>query len=251
MRWLGWSTAGLLALLLGLLVSAPAAWWDVALARASRGSLLLAPESGTFWQGSGSLQALLPEGRVATLARVSWRFDFSNWYRARLGLAMLDSANANPLLVAHVSPAGVEIEALHLGLPMSWLGHYSAMVRDAGLSGQLTLSSQQLRFERIGQHLAGEAELVWLGAGTRLLPGKALGDYRLGLSLADQDLKLALTTLSGAVNLQGDGLWRIGQRPRLNFVARPAPELAKSLEPMLRMLGRDQGDGSYRIVPML
>jgi len=70
-----------LALALPLIVAwlAPATWLDAALRESSRGALGLGDAQGRLWDGSGTLQALLPRGEAVTLAVLRWTPRFTPW----------------------------------------------------------------------------------------------------------------------------------------------------------------------------
>jgi len=91
-------------------------------------------------------------------------------------------------------------------------------------------------------HLQGQLQLDALDMRTSLSPLRPVGSYRLQLHApADASpAQLTLSTLEGALQLQGSGQWHPG-RLQLDGEARAAPGHEDALANLLNILGRRDG----------
>jgi len=229
----------------GLLVLAPATWLDRGLVRASHGHLMLTATSGRLWAGQGTLQALLPRGEAVTLARLRWQLSLAG-VPPRIGLSVLSEANAQPILAARITPAGIEISSLRIELPAALLGAITPTLREAEPAGQLGVSARDIMLAE-GQ-FAGEIEILWRDAASSLSPVRPLGSYRLHLTGAGDRLDVDLSTSGpAALQLTGQGQWQAGGTLRFDGQARPDPAHAPELTPLLRIFGREIAPGLYQL----
>lgn len=231
-------------LALGLAILAPATWVDHRLQRLSHGALGLAGAEGRLWRGAGTLQAILPSGDVATLAPVRWSIDPWTLATGRLRLDMLSARDGKPLLAATVSPAGVAIGELRLDVPAALLGSLSPTLREAGLSGRISLRASGVRIDR--DAVSGSGELIWREAGSTLTPVYPLGNYTITLTGAGRGVDFRIAG-HGALALQGTGKWRPDAPLGLDATATPAPGQAQQLVPLLRMIGKQTASGAYQL----
>jgi hypothetical protein len=96
--------------------------------------------------------------------------------------------------------------------------------------------------------LEGGATLEWQSAGSSLSNVQPLGDYRLEIVGAGKTANLKLSTTRGALELTGQGQWE-AQKGQIQFAGLAVPrERAAELEPLLRLLGEDQGNGKRTLV---
>lgn len=231
--------------LLVLLAQAPATWLDWALQRTSNGLVGLADAKGSLWRGSGVVQAILPSGRVETLEAVRWTVDPWALFTARLHLAMLSERDGKPVLDAILAPTSVTLSELRLDAPAALLGVLSPSIRGAQITGRLSVRASGVRVDR--QMTTGSANLTWADAGSALTPIYPLGNYMVNLRGAGKGMDFTLITLAGVLTLSGNGQWQPGTPLSFNGAARPAPDQARQLAPLLRILGRESRDGSYQI----
>lgn len=246
MKRLMLALAALLALLAALLALAPASWLDLALQRGSRGLAGLAEPKGTLWRGSGVIQAILPSGAVETLDSVRWTIDPWRLFAGRLHVAMVSERDGKPVLDATLGPGSVTVSELRLDAPAALLGAISPTLREAGISGRIALRASGVKVDR--QATTGSGELLWLDAGSSLTAVHPLGTYRIELKGAGRGLDFSLATLGGALNLTGGGQWQPGAALAFNATATPAPEQARQLAPLLRIIGKETGAERYEIV---
>ncbi|MDD3528869.1 MAG: type II secretion system protein N [Gallionellaceae bacterium] len=240
--WLGL----LCVLCAGLVYLAPATWWDLGLRRVSNDVLSLGGVRGTFWRGSGSLQAMLPHGSAVTLSAIQWQLRAGDLVRGRLRVSVLAAGSGQVILDMSAGRAGLTVYAAHLEMPASLLGSLSPTLRAAAPGGHLTLSSDGLRY--VGGQFAGRAELVWRDATSSLTSVRPLGDYRLDLDGAGTGLNCRLSTLGdAALSFDGTAVWQPGRPLTFAGSARPAATQRRELSPLLRLFGQETAPGVYRL----
>lgn len=244
MRWLG-LLAALFLLLLAVLWRLPATWLDRGVQGISRGAIALVATQGTVWRGSGVLQAVLPSGEVATLERVTWRFDASSLPQGVARLELRREADAKSVLEVRTGVGGWFLGSLDLRFPAGLLGVFSATLGKLGLTGEVHVALRRLG--RRDGRLTGDGRLAWHAAGSSLARTRPLGDYRIDLAGKGDAFEYRLYTRDGPLELRGAGRWRPGTNPVFDGEAIPAPKCREELSPMLRMLGKDTGAGAYTL----
>ena len=127
------------------------------------------------------------------------------------------------------------------GWPATLLAGLGTPWNTVQASGQLMLSSQALRLELNAGRLQieGSAQLDVLDLSSRLSTLQPLGSYRLRVE-GGGDTRLSLSTLSGKLQLQGEGQW-VGGRLRFQGQARAEPQHEPALSNLLNIIGRRQG----------
>ncbi len=223
----------------------PATWVDRLLQENTRGSLAMTGTSGSLWRGEGTLQAILPNGEVATLAPASWNIALAELLTLRLHVTLRSGRSGSPLLDVSLSPVETRIHEARLELPAAMLGVLSPTLRSAALSGQMAVQATDMRLD--DGHATGKARVMWLAASSELSGVNPLGSYQLDLDGQGGGLDLRLTTLGGALNLAGSGRLQPGKAPDIRLTATPVEARRQELAPLLRMLGREVSPGSYQI----
>jgi general secretion pathway protein N len=125
-------------------------------------------------------------------------------------------------------------------LPASWLGQVSPDLDLWQPGGKLVLEAASLVFGRDGP--AGRATLRWLDA-TSARARRPLGSYRAALEGGGHGIGIKLSTESGALQLQGSGLWAPGKGMTFFGKAHPAPGSQTELEGLLSLFGPVQPNG--------
>lgn len=248
-----WAAAGLLlGSVLALWVNAPARWLAPVVTQWSGGRLQLAESEGTLWEGSARLmltggtgsrdQASLP-GRVGWTVRWSWPSGGPG-----LGVALALPCCAPQGLQWTVQPhwqgASVRLQAAQSRWPLAVLAGLGTPWNSVQAEGQAVLQHEDLQWDVNLQRwqLQGRAQLDVQDLASRLSTLRPLGSYRLQFQGGEQP-RLELQTLSGALQLSGQGQWQ-GGRLRFEGEARAEPAHAAELSNLLNILGRRQGERS-------
>jgi len=245
LKWL----AGLLAIALTalmLLWRLPATWLDHGLQQASRGGLAMADAGGSVWRGEGSLQAILPEGEAVTLAQVAWRLDASALVRGALRYVVTRRGDGQLMFDAEIGPLGWRLHALDAQFPASLLGAFSGTLARLKVSGAMQV--RMLEVSREAGLWRGSGTIDWRDAASGVSRLRPLGDYHIDVVGKGERLEYRLGSRGGKLELRGSGAWRPGDAPDFRGEAVPAPEYRADLAPLLRMIGKDNGSGTYALV---
>ncbi len=225
-----------------LIAMAPAAWLDTALRDASQGRLRLAEAQGSLWAGSGRIE-LRDADRTGGIARaVTWHLRPAYLLRGRLQYEIRLGQAGRPFPLS-LGVAQVEVSDADLQLPAAALAFAEPRLVPLELTGDLTLHIDRLAVSRSA--VGGSGTLQWLGAGSALTQVSPLGDYELRAEDDRSGLRLALRTLRGPLQLDGQGAWTPGSRPQFAGTARVPPEYQQQLSPLLRLIAIDRGGGSF------
>jgi general secretion pathway protein N len=112
------------------------------------------------------------------------------------------------------------------------------------LEGQLQLQSPGLDLQWAAgrSRVQGALTIEALDMASRLSTLRPLGSYRIALNAAagSDSATVALQTLRGELQLQGDGQW-VGGRLRFRGEASAAPGRETALANLLNIIGRRQG----------
>lgn len=246
---LGWfALAGaLLGGFLAVLLYAPATWLAAAVAQLSQNKVQLLDAQGRVWQGSARL-LLAPGGQAPVLLpqRLRWTAGVQG-LGAKLSL-LPECCASRPATVLWQPGWGKQqltVQNLDIRLPANLLAGLGTPFNTLGFEGVLALSSQQLQLQTQGQNstqnwqLQGAAQLQLLQLSSSLATLPALGSYQLDVAGGAQT-RVQLTTLSGALQLQGDGGWQNG---RFSFAgqAQAAPGYEDALANILNVIGQRRG----------
>ena len=257
---LRWSVAGAVTgALISTIAFAPAAWLASAVSGATRQQFMLVEARGTVW--SGSAVAVLTGGEgsrdaSALPGRLAWSL------RPR-GLALevvlsqpcCLSGNVAVLLRPGVGRWAAELLPTSAPIgqwPGSWLSGLGTPWNTVQIGGTLRVLSSGLAVESVqGRwHMTGGVDVELTGASSRLSTLDTLGSYRLSLRgqppnagakpEAGDMVKITLTTLEGALQVNGTGTWGPGGFHFLGEAAsRDADEAA--LTNLLNLIGRREG----------
>ncbi|WP_374674749.1 type II secretion system protein N [Ideonella sp.] len=253
-----WAWAGALAgALLAGVAFAPAAWLAQAVASASGDRLLLAEAQGSFWQGS-ALPVLAGGPGSQDAAVLPSRLDWSvRPFLGGLRLSLAQDCCIEPGLTLEWRPGwgGMSLRVVPAAggvghWPAAWLEGLGAPWNTLRPGGRLNLRTDglELRAQGGAWSLAGQAELDWLQASSRLSTLESLGSYRITLSAPAEGgsaaaPQLGLQTLDGALQLSGSGQW--GPRGlRFRGQAQAAPGFEPALNNLLNIIGRRAGAAS-------
>lgn len=244
----GYAGLGVILYLLFLLATAPATWFTQGAARLSNGAVTLTQPSGTLWRGAADLQAGSPATSTRHLGRLHW--SINPWWlfvgRAQFSV-QLQGATTRGQADVRLARNQIEVRRLSAVLPANLASVVYGPAAFFEPRGTIALKSPNI--ELSGAGLMTKLELQWDGAGGRFTGPAALGDYRVEVNGTGENAAIRVTTLRGDLDIAGQGQWRVTGDGALTFTGSAAPRggAASQLEPLLRGMGRDLGNGRREI----
>jgi len=227
-----------------LLITAPASLLDLAVQQVSNERLSLANSQGTIWHGSTTPVLHIGENASIPLHTLSWNVRPLALLRGQLNAALSWDESVTPMELT-LSRQSVTLTPVLLPLPAEVLGELSPYLRPARLGGSLLFESPQLSYS--DHHLLGNARTRWSNVSSAMSAVQPLGDYQIDIVAKQDSLSAALTTLNGALLLEGQGNWSPTQKFHFNGTAHAAPESQAMLGELLNNLGPEIAPGIYRI----
>lgn len=247
-RWGVLAATGAVAAVATLIAFAPAALVDVALDRASLGRVRLANATGSVWNGRGTLVlADVPEAGASSAVLSGLAFPGALSWRLRalpLVIGMVDASVAiepmsEPVRISG-NPGEVRVAAGALTLPavdLSRLGSPWNTIRPSAALG--------VRWEALTIRngvLDGRVGIELQDVSSAMTPVRPLGTYRIDVAGTGREVALTLSTISGALQLDGQGSWDRGKGVRFTAQARAEGENRIRLQSLLTLIGRREGD---------
>jgi len=252
MRTLLYVLAAAVVLVLTAAVVAPAQWAGSVVRDRTQGRIDLAEASGTVWDGSAIV--VISAARDATAARaslperLSWRLSPWALLAGQLDLTLSHpSALSTPLVIqASLVGGGTTLGATVVRLPASLLVGLGAPWNTVRPGGILTLAWDRLQLEP--QRITGNITAEWQLASSALTPVSPMGHYRLQTNGVWPGTQLELLTISGPLELSGNGTIPEGGRLRFTGRAQPIagadPAVKAQLTGLISLLGRRDGEGA-------
>lgn len=241
-RGLLYAIFGLFFYLLFLIVELPASWFAWGLNRFTHGSIQLNPVAGSLWQGKGRLVYFYPPTVPHDLGNTEWHVNplwllaghvQMNW-RSNTEDTRLDTT-------IRLSSGKVALLDTEAAFPAQSVGTFYPPAALISPQGQVRLHIDKLTMDHNG--MTGGGDIQWQAAGSSLTTVQPLGDYRLEITGAGKTANLKLSTLRGALDLTGQGQWQF-TTGQIQFNGHATPhERTPELEPLLKLLGDDQGGG--------
>jgi general secretion pathway protein N len=254
-RWGRWGVVA--GVLYGLVAYAPAGWLARSVDSGTEGRLLLTEARGTVWHGSAVLVLTGGAGSrdaSALPGRLQWDVGL---HGLGLELRLSQDCCLNGPVALRIKPGfgrmqielapspGTQAGGAVAQWPAAWLTGLGTPWNTLQLGGvlKLTASGLTLQSAQGRWHMSGQADLMLLGASSRLSTLDTLGSYRLSL-IGDANTanptQIRLDTLEGALQLNGQGQWTAG-KARFRGDARAAPGSEAALNNLLNIIGRRQG----------
>ncbi|MEO5862632.1 MAG: type II secretion system protein N [Burkholderiales bacterium] len=228
-----------------LVVTAPA-WLAVwALPKFAPFPIAVEDSRGSLWRGEFSgVSATLPTGQKVEFDRVQWRLQPWRLLRAELAAAVEFSGAQlqGKGIFGKAVIGGVKLRELNVAAPASLLPIAMPALEIWKPGGTLEMSTAE--FIYAGTDSTGKASITWKQAALALSSVKPLGEYSLAVDANDSGLNYQLTTISGALQLEGKGRWAANSAPTFLGSARAQPNYAVQLADLLRLLGTPDSSGT-------
>lgn len=226
-----------------LAIAAPAALLAWVIPAMPLGMALENP-AGTLWRGEAGAVTFRTADSAGQVRGVKWDFQWRHLLRGELAVKLELAGSAGSATLAR-GFRGLRVREADFVLPVSVLTEAFPQLAPWQPGGEVQLKTA-------GFSTAGgadsEAAVFWRNASLNLTEVSPLGEYRLSLrGTADSGKTLhRLETLSGALKLEGSGEWS-PDGLTFNGVAQASPQRQAELQPLLRLLGKDRGDGVHAV----
>jgi len=231
--------AGLYFIVL-LLISAPASLLNLAVRRMSEDHVSLANCQGTVWQGSAV--PVLHPGKTSNypLATLSWQVKPQAWLSGQFKLIASGDFSATPMELT-LERHRLTLSHVMISMPAEVIGDLSPFLKPAELGGNLRIESQQ--FIYASGVMQGKATAYWNQASSTMSAINPVGDYKIDITAANDEVHATLSTQSGALRLNGQGSWSPAKHFKFNGTASGQGNLNE----LLHHLGPETAPGIFQI----
>lgn len=220
-----------------LLATLPATWLSKPVSQATRGTLHLLYVDGTAWSGNGRLA--MGKTTARELGQIHWSIN-PLWLvlgRVQLNVKLTGATTGQGQL--QLGYRTLTLKDFDVALPAEIAAALYSPAAFVSPKGFVRLRTGRL--DASGKGLNGNAEIFWNDASARLSGDAPLGDYRLDLAGNGENAQLSLATVSGRLQLSGQGQWQT-TTGNVRFQG-SASASDPSLGALLNILGPDQGGG--------
>ncbi len=252
-RFLFIALAVLLAVAVTALFSLPAAWLAPVIEQQTAGRLTLGDPEGSLWRGSAFAGAAADAGApVAPVLPGRFRWTLS----PLLLLGRVDARIDNPEALDNTLTVSGSWNHWQLGpaslqMPAERLAALGAPLNTMQPSGRMRLSWSDLRLHRSANTLEIEGQMLLevSDIASALSPVKPLGAYRLQFDWQGARAQLTLATLSGPLQMEGQGAIANG-RLQFSGLAWAQPGQEQRLASLLALLGQRRQIGDRNVIAL-
>lgn len=213
-RLAGYTLTGLAFYLIFLIATLPAHWLGELLARNTHGAIALRSTQGTAWHGRGILE-LRGSGGPAVNSQAQWEMHWLPLFIGRLGGTVETHGDLNLQTELQLGLNSLTLKNTELELPAALLPAFYAPAMFISPTGSLHGKATEFSI-RAGQ-VTGEAQLRWLGAGSKIGAFSDLGDFLIVMNGENDTTKLRIDTLRGDLKVNAQGSWLAGGDGQLSL----------------------------------
>ena len=250
--WFRWVPllAGLLIYLVFLIATLPATVAGRLLTGWTDNTVRLDRPHGTFWRGSAdALIITLAPQQSWRLAAIDWDVVIWRLVKGELAAAIRIADSKAPATATLSYGWGrTRLQNAEAALPAN--DTLLAIWPQLGLwqpGGQFRFATADFSFNAGKKAATGDAELRWLNASTSLSKVNPLGDYRAAIGASSDKADMRVTTLRGALQVEGSGAWSAQRGASFSGTARVDAQQRAQLNDLLKLLGKEQEPGVFRL----
>ncbi|MGB8339658.1 MAG: type II secretion system protein N [Burkholderiales bacterium] len=204
--------------------------------------------SGSFWNGTATGQIEIPLPSSApyklNLDQISWSWKPARLFAGELAWnVLLENKSARFSGVIGTGFSGLRIRGAQAEVPAQFIVDVYPAATLFKPEGKLQLTTEDFTIN--DNNFSGKVQLDWRGAATIMSRVNPLGEYRALINATGNVADLQLSTLSGALKLNGKGNWSAKDGPRFSGSAQAEAAQAANIEPLLKLLGRPPVNGAY------
>ncbi len=243
-RWPLYVIFGVIFYLLFLVVEMPASWFAWGLNKFSRGAVRLDPIAGSLWHGNGRLVIYYPQTTSHDLGNVRWRINPFWLVTGRVQMKWhTDAPDMRINTTLRLGSGVITLLDTDASFPAQSVGEFYPPAALVSPQGSVQFQIHRLTMGR--DRITGSGDIQWQAAGSSLTTVQPLGDYHLEIICTGKTADLKLSTISGVLDLTGQGQWLL-QNGEFHFSGAAKPQAhGDELEPLLKLLGPDQGGGLH------
>lgn len=228
-----------------LIVRAPAALLGSVVRQSSQGIVELSNPAGTVWNGSATPMLNLRQGASFPLERMDWNISFRTILSGNILVKLQESASRQKLpSEIYIGPRQVELRNISIELPAAALGALNPLLQGMAFQGQVQVSTDKLVLQHKGA-IDGKMAANWQMAGSALSPVNPFGSYRFDLSGLGDRIQFSLRTLSGDLQLSGQGEWLTSNKLSFQTTAKAVGASKEMFTEMLHHLGPEIEPGIF------
>jgi general secretion pathway protein N len=233
------------AFLITLVVKAPATLLDAWVGSATNGALALAYPAGTVWSGSATPVLNFRQSAPLPLARMDWEISFRSIFSGGILLRLRDSsAPQKPPAEIYLGLRQVELRNFAIELPAAAMGELDPMLQAMRFQGQVEIAAGSLVIRRDGT-VNGNVAANWQGAGSALSPVNPFGNYHFDLTGQGDRVQISLGTLSGGLQLNGQGTWLTSGKLSFQAAASASGPGKEMFSEILHHMGPETAPGVF------
>ncbi|HEY3597382.1 MAG TPA: type II secretion system protein N [Paraburkholderia sp.] len=230
-----------------LLATLPAAWITPQFAKATHGHVNLVEPAGSLWQGSAVLMlAAGTDGGAGTLlpGRIEWHTAFWPLFTGRVRMRMRQTEAMPDAVQVDIASRGATMSSGAIAVPASLLAGLGAPFNTLNLQGSVRLSWTDWR--SFGKEAFGQLVVLLNDMSSSVSRVKPLGSYRVVIQAEGAAATLDLSTVKGALLLNGHGSLSAGATS-FHGAASATPEARDNLVGLLNLLGAPTGPGAVAL----
>lgn len=240
---------GVLLYLAFLLITAPSYILQWAITKYGQNMLSVGALKGGLWRGEATgLQVNLPNGMRFAFDRAQWRFAPLALLRGQTAVKVTvegSGMKADGQIGRSWFGPSVHLSDFQATLPGEMLTQVVPMLSIWKPGGNLELKTEDFSLRE--NQAEGRARLTWKDAHVSLTPLRPLGTYQIALEGVATGVQYQVSTLSGALQVEGKGAWAPNQPPKFLGSAKAVTGKEGELASVLNLMGRNDGTGVYRI----
>ncbi|HUQ29626.1 MAG TPA: type II secretion system protein N [Usitatibacter sp.] len=228
-----------------MVVTAPASFLASRAAEESGGRVHFDETRGTLWAGSVRAQVDAPGGAF-TADRIAWRLLPARLVEGRVAFeASMESRGAIGSVEVLRGWSEWEARRGSARVEAKLVPVLAPIVAAWRPEGAVSITADGVRWN--DREMNGPLTVEWRDAAVALSDVKPLGSYRLSMQGVGETAKLALSTLSGAMQVSGTGEWKLPRSASFTGEARGEGPSAAALDPLLNLMGPRRADGARSI----
>jgi general secretion pathway protein N len=233
----------------GFFLTALPAWlipW--ALKKSQFNQIVINDASGSIWSGkaTGVADIAVPNSTAYKLKldQISWSWRPSRLFAGELTWDITaENKSAKLMGVVGASFGGYSIRSAKLEAPAQLITDIYPPAALLNPDGKLQLTTDAFNLSK--NNFTGKAQLDWRGAAVSMSPVKPLGDYRATIDAKANVADVQLTTMTGALKLNGKGNWTLKDGLRFSGTAQADAAQAANIDPLLQLMGKSAVNGVY------